>query len=90
MMAEKKKHVFKKFCLVLKKGTICTLLVEYSELLTGITLKRYGENSFFVEFIKIRSTNDGAEEIPNLVFHISLIAPVNARQVLYCISSNFL
>ena len=46
IMADRKKYVFKKLCLVLKNGTICMLLLEYSELLTGINWKRYCENLF--------------------------------------------
>ena len=39
-------YIFLKLCLMLKKGTFCILLVEYSELLTGINLKRYCGSSF--------------------------------------------
>lgn len=41
-----KEIFFKTLCLVLKKGSFCILLVEYSELPTEINLKRYCGSSF--------------------------------------------
>ena len=46
IMVDMKKYFFKKLYLVLKKGSFCIFLVEYSELLTGINLKRYCGSSF--------------------------------------------
>ena len=40
IMADTKKYFFGKLCLALKKGTFYILLVQYSELLTRINLKR--------------------------------------------------
>ena len=40
IMADRKKYFLKKLCLLLKKRTFLILLVEYSELLSGINLKR--------------------------------------------------
>ena len=48
IIANRKKYIFKKLGLVLKKGTICIPLLEYSDLLTGINLKRSCGNSFWL------------------------------------------
>ena len=67
-MIERKKSVFKKLCLVLKKGTLCILLVEYLDLSGKIHFCRIYKNKI------VFRTNDGAEETPNLVLpKISLL-----------------
>ena len=74
IMADRKNY-FQKVISCFEERNICILLVEYSELLTGINLKRYCRNSFLQNYKNniVFCTSDGAKT-PNLVPHkISLL-----------------
>ena len=67
---DEKKEFLKKLFLFLKKGIFCILLVACSEILIGINLKRYCENSFLQNLKnKVFSTKSGIEETLNLIVY---------------------